>query len=573
LKKLIIWGIPAVALIGLVIWRFSQVAETKSQGGKQRGSGTVAEVQVAPATSRMIVSTMQAVADIESPQKFEVSPKSAGRIDYLTAREGDVVTAGEVLLKIDPSDLTGAMLQQQASLAESQARLAQAKLTQNANSVGIRSQIQLQHATLSSNQANLKLAQQNYAAEVEAAQAMVTNAESGVADMQAALGKEQANLKNLQVTYDRTLNLFKQNFIASQDVDNAKTAVAVEQGAVAVAQAQLNGAKATLKNQEDNLAIAKRKGLADIAAAQATVKEAEATLKAAQANKAQRPAYQENLNALGSEVSSQAAQLQQAKSRLTDLTIISPIAGTVTARKSDPGDQATPGSPVLEVQYLDWLYVNATLPVDFATSIQAGQTATITIDGLPGRVYRGPIININPAADPLSRQFGIKVRLDNQDHLVRPGMYGQITIVTSQVYAKVVVPRAAIATAADGSTTVTVVGSDNVAHVHKVTQGVSDAQGIQITSGVNPGDQVVVLSYATLRDGAKVKTTLAPTKPTTSTPPTPNAVPTNPPPASPPNGKPTVMPSPPEASTTTLPPVGKQPTPPTVTIRASKVRQ
>jgi RND family efflux transporter MFP subunit len=488
----------------LVIWRFLLLADSKSLVAKQAG-GNAPEVQVASATGRLIVQRLQSVGTIQSPQVVEVSPITAGRINYLVAREGDVVTPGELLLKIDPNDLQGAMLQQQANLAEARARLAQAKLTQNTTNVGVRSQIQLQKATLRSDKANLALAQQNFDAEVEAAQAQVSAASSAVANAQAGVDKENANLRNTQVTFDRTLNLFKQNFIASQDVDNAKTALDVEKGSVAVAQALLKAAQAQLKSQQDNLTIAKNKGQADIAAAKATVEEGEANVKLAQANKSQRPAYQENLNALQSEVNAAVDQLTQAQARLAGTIINSTISGTVTARKADPGDLASPGSPVLEVQFLDWLYVTATLPIDFSTQIHAGQIADITIDGLAGRTYHGPITNINPAADPQSRQFGIKVRLDNKDHLVRPGMYGRVSVVTSQVQADVVVPIEAIQKGSGTAATVTVIDGNGIAHVRNVHVGPSDATGIQIVDGVKAGEQVVVLSYNALKDGQKVK--------------------------------------------------------------------
>lgn len=524
MKKTLLWLIPSIALVGIVAWRFHVLGESKSQVSKQGGGGSAPEVQVAPAVSRYVVQKLQSVGTIQSPQVVEVSPVSAGRIDYLAAREGDVVKAGELLLKIDPSDLQGAMLQQQANLAEANQRLTQAKLTQNATNVGVKSQIQLQKATLRSNKANLLLAQQNYNSEVEAAQSQVNSAESGVANAQAALDKETANLNNAQVTYDRTLNLFKQNFIASQDVDNAKTALDVEKGSLAVAVAQLNAAKSALVGQRDALTIAKNKGQADIGAAKAAVAEAEANVKLAQANKSERPAYQENLNALQSEVNAAADQLNQAQAKLAQTVINSPIDGTVTARKADPGDLASPGSPVLEVQFLDWLYVTATFPIDFSTEIHAGQIATITIDGLPGKPFQGAITNINPAADPQSRQFSIKVRLENKNHIIRPGMYGRVSLVTSQVYATVVIPKEAIQSGVGSQPTVTVIDKNGIAHIQKVTEGAGDDTGTQILSGVQEGDQVVVLTYNTLKDGQKVRVSTAssvPTGPTAKSPPPP----------------------------------------------------
>jgi HlyD family secretion protein len=278
----------------------------------------------------------------------------------------------------------------------------------------------------------------------------------------------------------------------------------------------VSSAQSQVQVQEQSLLIAKRKGLADIAAGKAGVDVGKETLRVATANRSQSPAYKQNLDALQSQVTAAVAQLNQAQARLADTVIRATIAGTVTARKADPGALSSPGSPVLEIQSLDWLYVTATLPIEFSSEIHAGQTAEIRIDELRGKLFSGPITNINPAADPQSRQFGIKVRLNNPTHAVRPGMYGQVKIVTGDVDAKVVVPREAVQTDSDGHTTVTVIDKDSIAHVRPVTLGVSDAQGVQILSGVRAGEKVVVLTYTLLKDGKKVSVSMVgePSSPT-----------------------------------------------------------
>ena len=136
--------------------------------------------------------------------------------------------------------------------------------------------------------------------------------------------------------------------------------------------------------------------------------------------------------------------------------------------------------------------------------MHAGQEAQITFDALPGRAFSGPIANLNPAADPATRQFGIKVRLNNKDHIVRPGMYAKILIVTRNVNANVVVPKESLATASDGSTTVTVV-DQGVAHVRPVKLGAADERGSEVIEGVKNGESVVVLTFNQLKDGQKVK--------------------------------------------------------------------
>lgn len=498
------WGIPALILIGLIIWRFSTRGSAQAQLGRAGAGRGASAVQVATASSRIIIQSLQSVGNIESPYKIEISPKTAGRIEYLQAREGDVVTPGEVLLKIDPSDLRGALLQQMASAAEARSRLAQAKITQGSTNVGVTSQIQQQQAGLGSSQANYNQVVQNYNAQVAAAQAQVSASQSGVANAQAALNKENSNLANAQTKYDRTYNLYKQGFAAAQDVDDAKTTLEVQKGSVGVAQAQLAAARSQLDAQQQNLSIVKRKGVSDIAASKAALTQSKATLQVATANRSQMPAYQQNLAALQSQVDAAAAQVNQAQSKLSDTVIRSTIAGTVTARKADPGALATPGTPVLEVQYLDWLYVTATLPIDSSSQIHSGQIAQITIDALPGKTFEGAITNINPAADPQSRQFGLKVKLDNKDHVILPGMYARLNIVTNKVKASVVVPREALKTDSSGATTVTVVDKGNVAHVMPVKLGASDDKGTEILEGIEPGDKVVVLAYTPVKDGQKV---------------------------------------------------------------------
>ena len=450
---------------------------------------------------------LQTVGNAESPYKIEIAPKTAGRIEMLQAREGDMVQAGQVLLKIDPSDLKGAVLQQEAAVAEARSRLAQAKITQGATNVGVASQIQQQQAGLSSSRANLGQAQKNLDAQIAAAEAQVSSAKSALANAKVVLERENATLRNVQIKYDRTFSMYKQGFIAAQDVDDAKTAVDVQKSAVGVAQGQVVAAQSQLESQQQNALIVRSKGVADLAAAKAQETQSQATLRVAQANRAQTPAYKENLDALQAQVDAAAAQLQQAQARLSDTVIKSSIEGTVTARKADPGALASPGSPVLEVQYLEWLFVSAPIPTEAVGTIHEGQTANVTFDAMPGKVFKGQIVNLNFAADPQTRQFSFKVRLDNKEHALRPGMYARISVVTGEVDAKVVVPREAISTNSDGLKTVTVIDTDNVAHIQPVKLGATDNKGSEVLEGVQARDQIVVLTFNALKDGQKVTPT------------------------------------------------------------------
>lgn len=519
MKRPLIWLIPMMVLAGLLVWRFATRSATQAslQLTQTARRGMASNVEVAPATVRTIVDTLEAVGNVESPFRVQISPKTAGRIEFLNVREGDPVKPGQILVTIDKTEVMAQVLQQQANIAEARSRLAQAQLNRAPTVVGVSSQIQQQQANLESARAELNQTQKNYGSLNAAAKAQIADAEAKVRaaqaqtnNAQAVVKRERANLQNAQIKLNRTLNLYKQGFTAAQDVDDAKTAVAVAQGALdvangglAAAQQAVTSAQAQKSATEYQANFTAQKGQADIAASRAKVLQAVAALSLANANRSQTPAFNQNIAALQATVRAAEAQLKQAQSRLSDTVLKSPINGTVTARKADVGNLASPGQAILEVQFLDWLFVTAALPIEQSKSVREGLSAQVSFDALPNRGFTGAIKNVNFAADPLTRQFTIRIRLENKDHEVRPGMYARVKIETRRVKDAVVVPREAVKNTPDGPT-VTLIEADGTARIRKVTTGVADAGGVQILQGIKPADKVVVLSYGPIREGQKV---------------------------------------------------------------------
>jgi len=517
----IVWTVVGlIGLSGAVLWRMSikAAADAELAKGQAARKGSAPRVVLGKATTQDIEQSIDAVGSLESPFVVKLSPKVAGRIDYLRVREGDTVAAGQVLAKIDPSDLKGQVLEQEAAVAEAQSRLAQARLGAGATETSVTATITQQRASVTSAQADYLQAQESYRGQLTSAQATVTDAQaklrsaqSDIDSAQSDLNAAKANRENAQSKYDRTKNLFEQGFIASQDLEDAQTALKVQQGALEVAQSKVNSAKSAFQSAQAQLDSAKaqakvvaEKGKSDIAASRAKLKQAQASLTVAHANRSQSPAYQENISALASSVQVAQAQLNQAQSKVSDTELKSSIEGVVTARQGDEGSLASAGQPLLTVQYLKWLYVTASIPIEQGSQVRLGSQAQISIDALPGQPLNASVIQVNPSADAQSRQFTIRLRLDNAQGQLRPGMFAHVHIVTGTVRNATVVPRDAVTTNADGSTLITV-DKDMVAHVTPVVIGASATDIVQVRDGVSPGDKVVVLSYSQVKDGAKVR--------------------------------------------------------------------
>ena len=508
-----------LGLAGATAWRF----QTKKADDDQLKKSQAARVKAAPivvlasATPKKITDTIDVVGSVESPFNVKLSPKVAGRINFLEAREGTEVKAGQVLVRIDPGDLKAAVLQQESAVAEARSRLAQARATQGTTDVSVVSGIEQQRASVSSANADYNQTSNNYASQVASAQSAVVDAESRVrtANSQVESAKSdvasaQANLENAQAKYNRILSLYKDGFIAAQDVDDSRTVVAIQQSALSSAKSKLLGAqsgvesaKAQLVSAQNQASIVAKKGRSDIEAAKARAQQAQSSLKLANSNRTQSQAYKDNLSALSASVAVAEAQLEQARSRINDTTIASTIDGTVTSRMMDEGSFATAGQPILNIQFLKWMYVSANVPIEQGQFVKIGTPVTISFDSLPGEVVNSQIAEINPAADPQSRQFLVRVKLDNTNRRLRTGMFAHMSILIRETQAEVTVPRDAVKTKG-GKTTVFYVDDKKVAHLRDVTIGASSSNDYQITNGLNSGDKVVILTYQNLKDGQTV---------------------------------------------------------------------
>jgi RND family efflux transporter MFP subunit len=520
MKRLLAVLIPVIALSGVIAWRLNtKAAEADAQAKQRQARAKMAPmVSTAPVEVRDIVQTYEAVGSIEAPFNVKIAPRVTGRINFLEVREGDRVTKGQVLVRIDPADLNSQLRQQQAALAEARYRLAQAQISQNPNNVSVTTQIRQQEAALTSAQADANQTEQNYNAQLAAAQAAVTdaqgrvsNAEAAIASGKAAIASAKANLENAKVKFDRLTTLEKKGFIAGQDVDDARTQVDVANAAVDVAKEQMNAAvalrdsalaqKQAAQQQAD---ITGTKGRADIEAARAKVTQARAALDYARANRAQMPAYQQSLDALRSEVTAAQAGLRGAEAHMAETVLKAPLDGFITDRYMDPGSLAQPGTPLLAIETMQQVWATIFVPEEVSRKVATGQTATVRFDALPGQTFTGRVTQFNPSADPQSRQFSVRVTLDNPRNLIKPGMFARVTLETERLHGVVVVPREAVQQGNNG-TTVLVVSAAGTVQQRPVTTGGSDAAGIAITQGVQPGEKVVTLSAMPLKEGQTVR--------------------------------------------------------------------
>jgi HlyD family secretion protein len=206
----------------------------------------------------------------------------------------------------------------------------------------------------------------------------------------------------------------------------------------------------------------------------------------------------------------QAAQhLGTLDAQLSYATIRAPINGVVTDQALYEGSFVSAGTTLVTIADISEVIVKAPFSDTVAAQLKVGDPATVLPTDMPGERMTGQITLISRSADPANRAVEVWVMLGNEAGRLRTGGAAQVTIAANSKSDAIVVPAAAVTldatNAADG--TVMVVDDASVAHETKVTVGIRSGDKIEITSGLQGGETIVVEGNYALPDETKVEVT------------------------------------------------------------------
>jgi cobalt-zinc-cadmium efflux system membrane fusion protein len=165
----------------------------------------------------------------------------------------------------------------------------------------------------------------------------------------------------------------------------------------------------------------------------------------------------------------------------------SPLAGVVTERFTNPGEQAE-SQPLFTVADLGSVWVELSLFPRDRARVRVGQTVRVrAVDG--GLEAEGAIVFVSPLGSSLTQSLTARVELDNRDGRWAPGLYVQGDVAIGQTAVELAVPVAAVQTL-EGGTSVFVDDADGL-EARVVKTGRSDGRLVEVLEGLAPGDRVV----------------------------------------------------------------------------------
>lgn len=214
------------------------------------------------------------------------------------------------------------------------------------------------------------------------------------------------------------------------------------------------------------------------------------------------------------------AQLEQLRTRLGYATIHAPVSGVVTEKRVEAGDVVGAQTRLFTIADLSTLVVRVQVSELDVVQLRPGSAAEVVLDAFPGRSFHGRIRRIFPAADPATRLVPVEVALEGEGaSLARPGFLARVTFALDPREGARLIPASALVGGGGGEAVFVV--EDGRALRRPVTTGLTSQGSVEILSGLEPGEAVVVAGGNALRDGAPVRV-VNPAEPTSAATPAPD---------------------------------------------------
>jgi membrane fusion protein (multidrug efflux system) len=333
-----------------------------------------------------------------------ISARISGHVIKLNVDDNQYVSAGTVLVEIDPADYQVAYERAKADYEDAQAAALAAGVNVPITSVNTSSQVSATEADVTSARAGIQVAQQQF----EAAKAQLQQADANDVKAQNDLGRYK--------------QLVDKQEISQQQYDQAIAAAKASAATVEAARASADAAQEQVTQAQGKLA------------------QAQANWRYANTAPQQMQITQDKAASALAEAQRKKADLDQAKLNLQYTKIVAPVTGIVSNRTVEVGQNVAPGQELMKVINLDDVWITANFKETQLRNMRVGQRVSVEVDA-NGRTYNGKVDSIAGASGArfsllppenatgnyvkVVQRIPVKIVLDrgsNNDHQLRPGM-------------------------------------------------------------------------------------------------------------------------------------------------------
>lgn len=408
-----------------------------------------------PAATGTINKKRTYTGTVEPNETVNVTSKMSGIVSKVYYDIGDKVKKGDVIFTLDRDDI-----QDQIRQLESQLKVYDSSIKS--------AQISLEHVNGGQTQAQL-LQYEN----------AVKNASTALENAQIAVTTSKASLDDITVTYENKKSLYDAGVISKNEFDSTELAYTQAKNAYEQAQLSVQNAQTQLTQAQENMDIFKNK----------ITKENEETA-------------QSGVNSAYASKESVMTQLDIARKSLNDTSIVSPITGTISQKNINETNMVSAQSVPFVIVDDSVMKVNVNVSENIINSISLGDEVMVNISAYSQEPVKGKISNITPAADTTGT-YPVKIEIQNADGKIKGGMKAELSFISDKSSGNIVVPLDTVLT--NQTSSYVYVVENGKAVKKEVTTGVENGTEIEILSGVNVGENIIVKGQNYVNDGVGVK--------------------------------------------------------------------
>lgn len=248
---------------------------------------------------------------------------------------------------------------------------------------------------------------------------------------------------------------------------------------------------------------------ANLAAARADLLEIRSQLQRTEELIRSRAVSQSQLDQQRAQVQAAEARVNAAESVLRDHTLRAPFAGRTGLRRVSVGALVSPGETVTTLDDISQMKLDFAVPETFLATLSAGLPVNARSVAYPDETFEGTVQTVGSRIDPVTRTVTVRAILSNEEGRLRPGMFMTVVLEKNPREA-IMVPE--IALVPEGERKYVFVLQDDEAVQREVEIGTRQRGAVEITSGLEPGEEIVVEGTQSLRNGSEVRRVDAPNR-------------------------------------------------------------
>lgn len=418
-----------------------------------------------PVEAKSVTVRITASGKVQPVQSVNISPKSPGLLAELNVEQGETVQKGQIIARMDNSEIKMQILQYQANLEQSKAQLAESEAGSRPEEIA---------------QAKARLVQ----AQAQLAVIRAGNRSQEIDQARAAVDAANAQVELTQSRVKRYQALAKEGAISQDTLDQYIT--------------EDRRAKAGLEEAKKRLSLQKAGNRdEDIKRQQAVVTQEREALR-----KLENGSRPEEIARLRAAVTAANAQLRQQQVQLEDTIIRAPFSGIVTQRYATLGGYVSPAISASSnasatstsiIALARGLEILANVPETDIGRIKQGQEVEIVADAYPDQVFKGSVRLIAPEAvvEQGVTSFQVRINIDSGVDKLRSGLNVDVTFLGDRINDALTIPTVAILTE-NGKTGVLVPDENNKPQFREITIGTQIKNETQVLEGVKTGDLIFI---------------------------------------------------------------------------------